>query len=500
MELTHVFTCAIIGEGTLPLQCAEILLGRGHTICAVISPDQLLARWATEHNIPCAATPASLPELVGKQSFDYLFSIVNYQVLPGEVLAAPRKWAINYHDAPLPRYAGSYATSWALMAGERAHAVTWHLMTEQVDAGDILQQLAVEIGPGETALTLNAKCYDAALRAFAALVDDLAGGQARPLPQNLAERTFFARARRPAGGCTLSWEADAEALAALVRALQFGPYPNPLGLPKIALGAEFVAATALDALDSRAGRPPGTIVSLGDDALIVATATQDIALRELLTIDGQPLPIAALAARLGLRAGDQLPMLDGERAGRLTTLYSRLCKHESFWVEQLAQFQPVGLPYAARASGPAARHTYRLAIPTGVLEFLDGWPGDRAELLLVAFAIYLARLSSQSAFDIGLAEATLREEIGDLAGFFATIVPLRITLDMGWSFEECAQRLGAWLAHARQRRTYARDTIARYPVLRDLPELHSAGPWPVAVAVGPLPPHPPAPSPTRREG
>jgi amino acid adenylation domain-containing protein/non-ribosomal peptide synthase protein (TIGR01720 family) len=478
------FTCIIIGEGTLPLQCAEILLSRGHTICAVLSPDQRLMRWATEHSIPHAPAPASLPELVGERPFDYLFSIVNYQVLPGEVLAAPQKWAINYHDAPLPRYAGSYATSWALMAGERAHAVTWHLMTEQVDAGDILQQLALEIAPGETALTLNAKCYDAALRAFAVLIDDLAAGQAHPLPQNLAERTFFPRAKRPVGGCTLSWEATAEFLAALVRALQFGPYPNPIGLPKIAFGAQFVAVTALDVLDSRAGRPPGTIVSIGDDALIVATATCDVALRELLMIDGQPLPIATLAARFGLRVGDQLPALDAERADRLTALYSQLCKHEAFWVDQLAQFQPVGLPYAARASGLAARESYWLAIPADVIAFLVSRSGDRADLLLVAFTIYLARLSSQSAFDIGLGEAALRDELGELDGFFAATVPLRITLDIDWGFEQCLQMLRAPLAEVRQRRTYARDIVARYPVLRELPELHTATSWPVVVEIG----------------
>jgi amino acid adenylation domain-containing protein/non-ribosomal peptide synthase protein (TIGR01720 family) len=497
----ELFSCVIIGEGTLPLQCAEILLGRGHAICAVISPDARLSRWAAEHGIAHATTPASLLELIGGQTFDYLFSIVNYQVLPREALAAPRRWAINYHDAPLPRYAGSYATSWALLAGERAYAVTWHLMTEQVDAGDILEQIPVEIVPGETALTLNAKCYDAALRAFAALADDLAAGRARPQPQNLAERSFFSRGKRPLAGCALSWDADAETLSALARALQFGPYPNPLGLPKIALGAEFVAVTALDVLDARADQPPGTLIAIGDDTLIVATATYDVALHGLLTIDGQSLPAATLAARLGLRVGDRLGALDAARAERLTALYSRLSKHEAFWVEQLAQFQPAGLPYATRAAGPAApRATYELEIPLDVAVFLDSRPGGRADLLLAAFAVYLARLNSLSAFDIGFGEAALRDEIGDLSGFFASTVPLHVALDMDWGFDQLTQALGAQLAHVRQRRTYARDAAARYPALRELSELHYAAPWAVVVEIVPLSPHPPAPSPTRGEG
>ena len=98
MESTRSFNCVIIGEGTLPLQCAEILLGYGHAICAVISPDVRLARWAAEHGIPHAVPPASLAELVGDQPFDYLFSIVNNQVLSGEVLAAPGRFCLIKED------------------------------------------------------------------------------------------------------------------------------------------------------------------------------------------------------------------------------------------------------------------------------------------------------------------------------------------------------------------------------------------------------------------
>ena len=33
------FSCFIIGEGTLPIQCAELLLERGHEILGVISSE-----------------------------------------------------------------------------------------------------------------------------------------------------------------------------------------------------------------------------------------------------------------------------------------------------------------------------------------------------------------------------------------------------------------------------------------------------------------------------
>lgn len=81
---------------------------------------------------------------------DYLFSIfsiVNRHLIPNELIALPQHLAINYHEAPLPNYAGVHATSWAIMNREVKHGITWHVMTERVDAGDILKQHFVEIGP-----------------------------------------------------------------------------------------------------------------------------------------------------------------------------------------------------------------------------------------------------------------------------------------------------------------------------------------------------------------
>ena len=45
-------TCLILGEGTLPVQCANLILNQGDTVAAVSSPDAPLAKWAAERGIP----------------------------------------------------------------------------------------------------------------------------------------------------------------------------------------------------------------------------------------------------------------------------------------------------------------------------------------------------------------------------------------------------------------------------------------------------------------
>ena len=64
---------------------------------------------------------------------------------------------INFHDGPLPRYAGLHVTSWALLNQEREHGVSWHVMEVGVDTGDVLAESRFQLSDDDTAFTVNAK-------------------------------------------------------------------------------------------------------------------------------------------------------------------------------------------------------------------------------------------------------------------------------------------------------------------------------------------------------
>ncbi|HEX2036296.1 MAG TPA: formyltransferase family protein [Chloroflexota bacterium] len=298
---------AFIGEGTLLVRCAETFLAAGHEICAVVSAEPLVGRWAEAHQIPHRSPGGDLLAVLRRRPFDYLFSVANLRVLPKEVLALPRKLPVNFHDSLLPRYAGLYATSWAILHREKVHGITWHEMTDRLDEGRILKQRAVPISDDETAFSLNAKCYEAGVQAFAELVGELEqGALTQPAPQEPQARTYFPRYLRPPAAALVQWEHAADDLNALSRALTFGPYPNPLGLPKIDLGDAVFLAPQIAVTEVRSGAPPGTITGLDAQAVRVATGTKDVELRELRTIDGRRLEIAELTARYGLRVGSPL--------------------------------------------------------------------------------------------------------------------------------------------------------------------------------------------------
>src|SRR5215207_492380 len=96
--------------------------------------------------------------------------------------------------------------------------------------------------------------------------------------QELDARTFFSRYKRPTVGCVLSWNRCARDIAAFVRALDFGPDPNPIGFPKLALGKDFLIVREIDVLDSMSRTPPGTLTAIDQGSLQVSTADHEIVL------------------------------------------------------------------------------------------------------------------------------------------------------------------------------------------------------------------------------
>ena len=107
------FSALIIGHDTLALNCARMLREADHEIRAIVTRHAAFRDWAGAEGIACK-TPGEALEGV---SADWLLSIANLEIIPDAVLGLARKGAVNFHDGPLPRYAGLNAPVWALLNG-----------------------------------------------------------------------------------------------------------------------------------------------------------------------------------------------------------------------------------------------------------------------------------------------------------------------------------------------------------------------------------------------
>ena len=136
-----------------------------------------------------------------------------------------------------------------------------------VDEGDILAQAYFRVVGPDTALTLNTKCYAAAIDSFAAVIGELAKPDPARTPQDLSQRSYFARDDRPAGGARLDFTRPAADLAALVRALDHGDYWNPLACPNSRRAASFGWPRSAHVATDASGAAPGAVTAVDQSDL-----------------------------------------------------------------------------------------------------------------------------------------------------------------------------------------------------------------------------------------
>jgi natural product biosynthesis luciferase-like monooxygenase protein len=454
------FSTLILGEGALLIPCAEILLRYKHKIEIIVSANDVIQEWAQEQKIRCVSSQDEVLSSMDGRPFDYLFSIANLSVIPARILALPRLGAINFHDGPLPRYAGLHATTWAIFNQETSHGVTWHEMREIVDTGAILQQSIFALAPDETAFTLNRKCFKAGIDSFEELVKALGDGTLRALPQSLSERTYFAKHARPAAQACIDWSLPAEAIAAFVRSLDFGPYPNPLEIPKVISGETVLLVPKLEVLPAFSESPPGTVLSVDGNSVRAATSTNQVVISQLLDIGGEALDVATA----GITAGHRFEALPAGTAVTLTQLGQSIVQHEEFWLQRLLQLAPLELPCEGRGGastqGVESRGTAALSVPP-----VPTAAGEPVDVLTAALILYLARTTGHTSFDIGFGHVGLEESLSGLEQFFALQVPVRVTLDGDASVDAALRAVLNDLVSARANQTYARSLVARTPEL-----------------------------------
>lgn len=62
------------------------------------------------------------------------------KIIPGSVISSFPMGMLNFHPSVLPRYRGAAPAEWQILRGEKESGVTAILMSERVDAGDVIAQ------------------------------------------------------------------------------------------------------------------------------------------------------------------------------------------------------------------------------------------------------------------------------------------------------------------------------------------------------------------------
>jgi methionyl-tRNA formyltransferase len=270
---------AFLGTPDFAVPTLAALIGAGHEIaCAYSQPPAPRGRgkslqpspahaFALERDLP-VRTPVSMraPEEIetfAALGLDAAVVVAFGQILPREVLEAPRLGAFNLHASLLPRWRGAAPIQRAIMAGDKTTGIQVMRMTEGLDEGPVLASAVTRIDALDTAGSLHDRLMQMGADLIGPTLEAVARGETTETPQ-AAEGVTYARKIKPKEA-RLRWDRHAEDVDRRIRGLS----PSP--------GAWFNAPSErgpvrIKALLSRAEDGEGAPGEVLDDALLIACA------------------------------------------------------------------------------------------------------------------------------------------------------------------------------------------------------------------------------------
>ncbi len=470
MKTKNTFSCFVIGNQSRLIKCSENILEKGHTILGIISSDISVKQWAEEKCLKTISIDDDIHVILKNQSYDYLFSIDNFLLLPGDIINTPKKFAINFHDGPLPKYAGSNVTSWAILNEEHRHGITWHVMSRGADKGDILKQDIFPIEKDETSFSLNMKCLKKSIKLFSDLLDELDNNRLKRIPQDLSKRSFFPLWKRPRAACVIDFKKTADSIFALCNALEYGTHSNPLGVPKIYFGDEVIIPKKIQVLSLTERVKPGILCQIEENSLIVSTASNNLRFCNFQTIEGKKIIISDFLSRHGLRIGEKLPELGDKYAETISRINTNICKHEAFWTERLLRLKDIDIPYFKHITLKGDEIEYQKVQVPIPFEFIRGFQSQvkSEDLIFSIWVLYLYRISGSDEFDIYFSDTFLRNFLSDSNVFFVQYVPFHVSIHGWYRIEDLICAIKEEKNKTRLHKSYARDIVLRNPKLRGM--------------------------------
>lgn len=461
-------SCFVIGNTSLAIKCIELMLSNKWELLGVISADEKVIEYVQKKNIPIETKTSLLEDFVAQKSFDYLFSIVNEIIINKTTLELANKLSINYHDSLLPKGAGVFSTTWAIINQDKEHGITWHVIAPKIDTGSILLQTKIEIAADERTMSLNTKCYECAIESFASLLHQLEHDAIEPKPQDVANRTYKSLYKRPDNIGLLNLLNDKSQIDSLLRALDFGSgYNNNFCSAKIGIGGEFFIIKSYSWIATTTNNEAGSMELINSNEIVINVKGGKLKVQELLNINGEAVSFNSLITNFDLKPGSVIYNSIKDEHNELVHLYERTVFHEGFWVHKLANLNLVKFPFISTEERYCDRSNYAVSefkldtqIPIRFNEL-----GNPNHGLLSTLLLFVAKLLDSTHFDIWL---MVKPDYRRFENLFSPLVPLQCEVDKSENVLRNILLINEQVEETILKQTFTRDVFHRYRKLEEL--------------------------------
>lgn len=152
---------------------------------------------------------------------DLIITAAYGQLLPNELLEAPKFGCINVHASLLPELRGGAPIHYAIIKGKKETGITIMYMVEKLDAGDILTQRSIPIEQEDHVGSMHHKLSIAGSELLLETLPPLFADKLVPKKQDNAKATFATNIKREQE--KIDWSRDNQEIYNHIRGLH--PWP-----------------------------------------------------------------------------------------------------------------------------------------------------------------------------------------------------------------------------------------------------------------------------------
>jgi len=213
-----------IGSSTaLSLIPFKKLLSTGHSIAAVGVDNPLifdhkiialenesLALCAQQHAVPIidfSQTEENLVNQLTCLNIDLILMSCYSRRLPESIINLAKAGCFNMHPSLLPRYRGPEPIFWQIKHASDM-GVSWHLVTDELDAGDIVKQQKINLHEGLSFAEINRILAEIGAELMLAMLADLAKQKLMKTKQDQALASYFPYPQKDDFTVDTSWSAQ----------------------------------------------------------------------------------------------------------------------------------------------------------------------------------------------------------------------------------------------------------------------------------------------------
>ncbi|WP_100403088.1 methionyl-tRNA formyltransferase [Bacillus sp. FJAT-42315] len=302
-----------MGTPDFSVPVLQTLIQDGYHIQAVVTqPDRPVGRKrvltpppvkveALKHDIPVLQpeklrSSEELQQIIDLQP-DVIVTAAYGQLLPKELLEAPKHGCINVHASLLPELRGGAPIHYSILQGKEKTGITIMYMAEKLDAGDIISQAEVIIEETDHVGSLHDKLSAIGSKLLSDTLPKLLAGEIQPVQQDEQKATFASNIKREQE--KIDWSRNGEEIYNHIRGL----HPWPVAYTQ--LDGKVMKIWWGEKVPTNKEVPAGTILSIEDDGFIVATGNETA----IKVTNLQPSGKKRMSAQQYLRgAGSDLPI------------------------------------------------------------------------------------------------------------------------------------------------------------------------------------------------